>query len=43
MSLPIEGYQSINAGDKIVLQYKGDANGTSVFKNGIIKIYLIHY
>jgi hypothetical protein len=36
------GYQAITAGDKIVLQYKGDANGTSVFKNGTIKIYLIH-
>ena len=42
MSLPVEGYKDVNAGDKIILQYKGDASGTSVFKNGIIKIYLVH-
>lgn len=36
------GYQEIAAGDEIILQYKGDASGTSVFKNGTINIKLIH-
>lgn len=42
MSTPINGYYDINAGDKIVVQYKGDANGTAVFKNGSILIVKIH-
>ena len=31
-----------NAGDKLVMQIKGDASGTAVFKSGIIKIYYLH-
>jgi len=41
-STTIIGYSDITAGDKIVLQYKGDASGTSVFKNGVIRIKRIH-
>jgi hypothetical protein len=41
-TINVESYGEFNAGDKLVIQYKGDASGTSVFKNGIIKIYLVH-
>ena len=41
-STETEAYASITAGDKIVVQYKGDAAGTAVFKNGIIKIFRVH-
>lgn len=41
-SLPTSGYQEIDAGDKMVMQYKGDASGTAVFKSGVVKIYKIH-
>ena len=41
-STPIQGYYDITAGDKVVLQYRGDANGTAVFKNGSILIYRLH-
>ena len=42
MSTPVTAYGTINAGDEIVLQYKGDANGTAVFKNGVIVIHRLH-
>ena len=42
MSTPVMAYGEINAGDKIVVQYKGDANGTAVFKNGKIRIFRSH-
>jgi len=41
-SATILAHGDLNAGDKIVLQYKGDANGTAVFKNGVIRIRRIH-
>ena len=42
MSTPVMGYGEVDAGDKIVVQYKGDANGTAVFKNGSIRILRVH-
>lgn len=36
------GYAAFAAGDKLILQYKSDASGTSVYKNGTIKIYKVH-
>ena len=36
-------YADINAGDKIVIQYAGSANGTAVFKNGLINITKLHH
>jgi len=36
------GYGHITAGDKIVMHYKGDGNGTAVFKNSAILIELKH-
>jgi len=42
MSTPIVSYSAISAGDEIVMQYKGDANGTAVFKNGVIVIHRLH-
>ena len=42
MSTTVMGYGEINAGDKIIVQYKGDASGTSVFKNGAIRIHRLH-
>ena len=41
-STPVVGHFDVDAGDKIVVQYKGDADGTSVFKNGIVRIIKIH-
>jgi hypothetical protein len=41
-TIPTSAYGSINAGDKIILQYKSDASGTSVYKNGTIKIFKTH-
>jgi len=41
-STSIIAYSEIAAGDKIVVQYKGDASGTAVFKNGVIRIKRIH-
>ena len=42
MSTPVEGYYDVTAGDKVVVQYKGDASGTAVFKNGSILIQRLH-
>jgi hypothetical protein len=42
MTTPVSSYFEFAANDKLILQYKGDANGTAVFKNGIIKIYYKH-
>jgi len=42
MSTTVMGYAEIDAGDKVVVQYKGDASGTSVFKNGAIRIHRLH-
>ena len=36
------GYAEITAGDKVVVQYKGDASGTAVFKNASLRITRIH-
>ena len=35
-------YADITAGDKVVIQYKGDASGTAVFKNAGVLILRIH-
>lgn len=42
MSTSVLGYAHVNAGDEIVIQYKGDASGTSVFKNGVLNIIWVH-
>ena len=36
------GYYDITAGDKIVVQYKGDASGTAVYKNASVLITRLH-
>jgi len=41
-SLSVIAYAELAAGDKIVAQYKGDASGTAVFKNGVIRITRLH-
>jgi hypothetical protein len=35
-------YAEVNAGDKIVVQYKGDNSGTAKFKNGVVRITRLH-
>jgi hypothetical protein len=41
-STPIIAYGEVSAGDVIVIQYKGDNNGTAVFKNGVVRIDRAH-
>lgn len=41
-STSIIAYSEIDAGDKIVVQYKGDGSGTAVYKNGVIRITRVH-
>lgn len=38
----IIAYAEVAAGDKIVVQYKGDHSGTAVFKNGVVRITRLH-
>jgi len=41
-STPVQGYYDITAGDTIIVQYKGDGNGTAVFKNASVLIDRLH-
>ena len=42
MSTSVIGYGEIVAGDSVIVQYKGDANGTSKFQSGVINIIRLH-
>ncbi len=42
MSTQVMSYGDVDIGDEIVVQYKGDTNGTAVFKNGSILIQRLH-
>ena len=41
-TIPVTSYTDITAGDTIVLQIKGDASGSAIFKNSIIRIIKVH-
>ena len=43
-TIHVEGYASVTAGDKIILQIKNDdaSPSNSVLKNGVTKVYYIH-
>lgn len=41
-STPVSAYYDFAAGDTVIVQYKGDASGTAVFKNASILINRLH-